>query len=72
MLKSPIKVTNQINSMIAEGIDIMKSNTDPVTVILVGGGSVLAPASLYGVKEVFNHTSHCCPIIILFALFDNF
>lgn len=41
-----------IAQMLSDGIDRMKSGAAPVPVILVGGGSIIAPEQLDGVSEV--------------------
>jgi N-methylhydantoinase A/oxoprolinase/acetone carboxylase beta subunit len=42
----------RIQSLLEEAIDVLKTSPDPLPVLLVGGGSVLAPSSLKGASEV--------------------
>ena len=42
----------EIHRMLAEGVDRMKTNAEPVPLILVGGGSVLISQDIPGVSEV--------------------
>ena len=42
----------EIHRMLAEGVDRMKTNAEPVPLILVGGGSVLISRDIPGVSEV--------------------
>lgn len=42
----------RIDDMIATGIDRVKTSADPVPVILVGGGSILASQSIAGASEL--------------------
>ncbi len=45
-------VTVHMETMVADAIDRMKTNPDPVPVIMVGGGSVLVGDELEGTSEV--------------------
>lgn len=42
----------KITEMVEDNLDAMKISSDDVTVILVGGGSILIPSKLKGAKEV--------------------
>lgn len=46
------KIYSRMVEMVEETIDKMKTSSDSVSVILVGGGSVLFPAELKGASEV--------------------
>jgi N-methylhydantoinase A/oxoprolinase/acetone carboxylase beta subunit len=46
------RVYSEMLEMVEETIDKMKTSSDPVPVILVGGGSVLFPTELKGASEV--------------------
>lgn len=46
------RVYSKMLEMVEETIDKMKTSSDPVPVILVGGGSVLFPTELKGASEV--------------------
>ncbi len=43
---------SRIHSMIEEGVDRVKTNNDPVPLVLVGGGSVLVDREIPGTSEV--------------------
>lgn len=43
---------NRIHQMIEEGVDRMKTNSDPVPLVLVGGGSILVNREIPGTSEV--------------------
>ncbi|MEM1141522.1 MAG: hydantoinase/oxoprolinase family protein [Pseudomonadota bacterium] len=43
---------DRIHGMVSEGLDRMKTNADPVPLILVGGGSVLINRDIPGASEV--------------------
>ncbi|MEM7802773.1 MAG: hydantoinase/oxoprolinase family protein, partial [Chloroflexota bacterium] len=45
-------VVREIQKMVADGVDRMKTSSDPVPVILVGGGSILVHDELEGASEV--------------------
>jgi len=47
------KAYAKIGAMTEEAIDRMKTSAGDVTLILVGGGSVIVPQELNGVKEIF-------------------
>lgn len=46
------KIYNKMVEMLEEAIDKMKTNADDVSVVLVGGGSILFPTILKGASEV--------------------
>lgn len=46
------KIYAKMVEMVEEAIDKMKTNAEPVPVILVGGGSILLPDALKGASEV--------------------
>ncbi|MCA0345907.1 MAG: hydantoinase/oxoprolinase family protein [Actinobacteria bacterium] len=46
------KADQAIRALLEESIDRMKPNANPVPVVLVGGGGVIAPDSLDGVSEL--------------------
>jgi N-methylhydantoinase A/oxoprolinase/acetone carboxylase beta subunit len=50
----------EIKRMIENAIDIMKVSATPVTVILVGGGSILVTENLSGVEEMRRPPHHDC------------
>ncbi|MCF6215260.1 MAG: hydantoinase/oxoprolinase family protein [Emcibacter sp.] len=45
----------RIHEIVTEGIDKMKTNADPVPLILVGGGAVLIDRDIPGTSEVITH-----------------
>ena len=47
-----IQIRKIINEMIENGIDKMKISSGDISVVVVGGGSILIPEKLEGVKEV--------------------
>ncbi len=51
------KALNVIIKMVEDSIDVMKISSDDVDVVLVGGGSILLPDKLAGVKTV-HHPGH--------------
>jgi N-methylhydantoinase A/oxoprolinase/acetone carboxylase beta subunit len=46
------RASERIGTMIEDAIDRMKTSSDPVPVVLVGGGSILSPRTLRGVAQV--------------------
>jgi len=46
---------SRIHEIVTEGIDKMKTNADPVPLILVGGGAVLIDRDIPGTSEVITH-----------------
>lgn len=47
------KAMKQITNILEDGIDRMKTSSKDVSVILVGGGSIIAPKELNGVAKVY-------------------
>jgi len=45
----------RIHEIVADGIDKMKTNADPVPLILVGGGAVLINRDIAGASQVITH-----------------
>ncbi len=48
----------EMTSMVELAVDRMKTSAGPVPVILVGGGSILVPATLEGASEVIRPKNH--------------
>ncbi|NOZ66322.1 MAG: hydantoinase/oxoprolinase family protein [Alphaproteobacteria bacterium] len=46
---------SRIHEIVTEGIDKMKTNADPVPLILVGGGAILIDRDIAGTSEVITH-----------------
>lgn len=46
------KAMDQIAKILEDGIDQMKTSAEDVEVVLVGGGSIIAPSKLKGVKHI--------------------
>ena len=44
-----------IKKIIEDGIDLMKTSSENVNLILVGGGSIISPKELIGVSEVYTN-----------------
>lgn len=42
-----------IRTMVEDAIDVMKVSSDPIDVVLVGGGAVVLPQDLAGTRQVF-------------------
>ncbi|MBD8006317.1 hydantoinase/oxoprolinase N-terminal domain-containing protein [Bacillus norwichensis] len=51
-------IYEEMTSMVELAVDRMKTSADPVPVILVGGGSILVPATLEGASEVIRPKNH--------------
>lgn len=52
------KAQDQIRVLLEAAIDRVKTSPDPVKVILVGGGSIIAPTSLKGASELLRPQFH--------------
>ena len=48
------RVIDRVHAMVEEGVDRMKTDASPTTLIAVGGGSFLIPERLAGISEVVN------------------
>ena len=49
------RVEDKIQEIIENAIDQMKTSSDDVDLILVGGGAIIAPKQLQGVKSIIQH-----------------
>lgn len=49
------KAMDKITNILEDGIDQMKTSAEDVDVILVGGGSIIAPQKLTGVKHIIKN-----------------
>ncbi|KEQ72715.1 DUF917-domain-containing protein [Aureobasidium namibiae CBS 147.97] len=50
--KEVVNAQNSIKALLERAIDVMKTSPDPMPVLLVGGGAVIAPTSLEGASEL--------------------